>query len=51
MVSPRSARWFPDDAGIAVTVLPYSTHYYYAEADKARIVNDFRQFLIDQALH
>lgn len=51
MVSPRSARWFPDDAGIAVTVLPYSTHYYYAEADKARIVNDFRQFLIEQALH
>ncbi|MGM9853482.1 MAG: alpha/beta hydrolase [Muribaculaceae bacterium] len=49
MVSSKSARRFPDSADIAITILSHSSHYYYPDADKSRIVNDFRQFLLEQA--
>lgn len=45
MVSLRSARWFPSRTGITVTILPESGHYYYIEADRELLVNDFHQFL------
>ena len=48
VVSPRSARWFPHHLDIVVTTLADSGHYFYSGADRARLTDEFRRFLVQK---
>lgn len=45
LVSPKSARWFPSRDNISVDILHESSHYFYADTDRKRIISDFSHFL------
>lgn len=45
MVSPKALRELEAAKSLAVSVLPDSTHYYYAPKDRMRLEERFRQFL------
>ena len=45
MVSPKALRELEAVKSLAVSVLPDSTHYYYAPEDRIRLEERFRQFL------
>ena len=44
MVSPSSAKYLGSSHKLVVKLLPASGHYYYAEADKEKIIIDFNDF-------